>query len=265
MFIGWKKSAILIFILILLGIGYHVYNVNRVHTGNAFFDNKTHKGVMVAHACGGIDGIVYTNSKEALLQSLEAGFRFIEIDLRLTDDGKIIAVHRWSDLEKFGITSKNYAEIMQQKILGKYTVLDAEEIAKIFMQYDDAYLLVDKFKDYEMLVEAFPFYKDRLLVEVFGLYDYSAALRAGIRYPMLMLWDYEDFTEYKEHLYAGRIKMVTASPRFIEKHRDELEKLYALGVNVVAFTFDDAEFIKENINKFSAIYTNFLKPDILKK
>ena len=49
----------------------------------------------IAHAGGAIDGIRYTNSKEAILNSISKGAKYIELDLSLTRDGKLVAVHDW--------------------------------------------------------------------------------------------------------------------------------------------------------------------------
>lgn len=50
---------------------------------------------LIAHAGGGIDGVKYTNSKEALLQSIDTGYRLIEIDLLVSSDGEILGAHDW--------------------------------------------------------------------------------------------------------------------------------------------------------------------------
>lgn len=66
-----------------------VYVVVHTHT-------HTRCGVeYIAHAGGCIDGYLYTNSLEAVQQSLTFGVRNIELDLCLTNDNQIVAAHDW--------------------------------------------------------------------------------------------------------------------------------------------------------------------------
>lgn len=57
---------------------------------NSFSDEK---GVFVAHALGGIDGVVYSNSLEAFEQNYADGRRWFEVDLTLTSDGELALFH----------------------------------------------------------------------------------------------------------------------------------------------------------------------------
>jgi len=52
-------------------------------------------GGLIAHAGGGINGLKYTNSLEAMEQSIEHGFKMVELDLLISSDGRIVAVHDW--------------------------------------------------------------------------------------------------------------------------------------------------------------------------
>lgn len=50
---------------------------------------------LIAHAGGSVDGNPYTNSREALLLSIEAGFRLVELDFSMTRDGDWFTTHDW--------------------------------------------------------------------------------------------------------------------------------------------------------------------------
>ena len=84
---------------------------------------------VVAHALGSIEGIAYTNSKEALVNSYQNGFRLFECDLIMTSDGQIVACHDWDfwNRETAGKVFENGDVIptldvfMSHKIMGKYT------------------------------------------------------------------------------------------------------------------------------------------------
>ena len=53
---------------------------------------------LIAHAGGAIDGHVYTNSKEAVLNSINNGSKYIELDFSLTSDSELVCVHRWENV-----------------------------------------------------------------------------------------------------------------------------------------------------------------------
>ena len=52
---------------------------------------------LIAHAGGGIAGVTYSNSREALDHSYGKGLRLFEIDLNWTTDGHLVLVHDWQD------------------------------------------------------------------------------------------------------------------------------------------------------------------------
>ena len=93
------------------------------HAGGALIDDKTG------------EVFTYTNSKEALLQSIKEGFKFIELDLSLDSQGEIFAAHDYKHFytitnaqlvhflndSAFAPPSKDY--IKNAKIYGRFTPL----------------------------------------------------------------------------------------------------------------------------------------------
>jgi glycerophosphoryl diester phosphodiesterase len=49
----------------------------------------------VAHAGGGLDGVTYTNSIDALEANVDR-YDFFEIDFSLTSDGRLVCIHDWA-------------------------------------------------------------------------------------------------------------------------------------------------------------------------
>ena len=101
---GNNKSTIFLVIILCLSFIYVYKNqpkydsklLKRLHLDNYKF---------IAHAGGGIDQYIYTNSKEAIYKSIKNGFKLIEIDLQETDDEIFIGVHDWHRFKK--ITNYN--------------------------------------------------------------------------------------------------------------------------------------------------------------
>lgn len=56
---------------------------------------------------GGIGNFTYTNSREAVLDSIQRHFRFIEIDLVKTSDGHLFAAHDWKHFKSLAGFSNN--------------------------------------------------------------------------------------------------------------------------------------------------------------
>jgi len=50
---------------------------------------------IIAHAGGAVDGNVYTNSRQALLGSIQNGLELVELDFSRTEDGAWVATHDW--------------------------------------------------------------------------------------------------------------------------------------------------------------------------
>ncbi len=105
----------------------------------------------MAHALSGIDGINYTNSKEALENSYNNGYRLFETDINFTKDHELVCVHGWkkSDYEnKLGITynsegALSYYEFMNVKVKNKYTTISFKDLVELMYKYNDTYFLLD--------------------------------------------------------------------------------------------------------------------------
>ena len=97
---------------------------------------------LIYHAGGGIDGLTYSNSKEALEQTLSRGNRVIEIDFLYTSDGHLVCAHDWH-----GITNQSSPPDLETyknlRIYGKLTPLTAEELLDYMVQFNDLYIVLD--------------------------------------------------------------------------------------------------------------------------
>ena len=55
---------------------------------------------MIAHAGGLVNGVIMTNSLEAIHSARDNGFKFIELDLSFTSDSVLVALHDWPEYNK---------------------------------------------------------------------------------------------------------------------------------------------------------------------
>lgn len=227
------------------------------------------KEAYIAHG-GGIGGFTYTNSREALLDSIQKHFRFIEIDLVETSDGHLFAAHDWKSFKSLaGIpdntpSALSLDEAMGQKIRKTLSPLDGNGIRKLMETNRDFILVTDKIADYELLLKEIPF-PERMIVEVFSPKDYLRALKSGIRYPAYCIWgkkEYETATRF-------RFPIVTMSAHSFFSNADMIQmvrNLHNNGVTILLFgtgfrNWDKETFVQEHLGKtISKIYTDRFSP-----
>ena len=140
------------------------------YLGGDLVDTVLSKNEVMVHACGKIDEYEYTNSVDALENSLKKGGRYIEVDLSLTKDKRVVCVHKWDKdtFESLGIAycteELSYDEFMNSKYYNKYSTMDLKTIIDYLKKYEDLYVMLDVTKNlddedttkiYELIVNGF--------------------------------------------------------------------------------------------------------------
>ncbi|MBT4922447.1 MAG: hypothetical protein HON23_05480 [Rickettsiales bacterium] len=104
---------------------------------------------LITHACGSIDGISYTNAKEALEYSYHTkNSKYIEIDINLSRDEKYVLIHDWHKTftTLFGYKADaplTLVEFKQLKIQDKFTTLSLDDFLAFMHQNHDLHLISD--------------------------------------------------------------------------------------------------------------------------
>ncbi len=233
------------------------YNKDTQHGANAY----------IAHG-GGIGELVYTNSKEALEDSIAKGFRYVELDLQVTEDGEIIGAHSWRKLASltglkntFSFRKKSLNELKELKINGKYNILSSDDIRKTLENNPALILVTDKIDNFDLLLKKIP-YPDRMIVEVFSTYDYIRALEAGIQYPAYSVSS--DSSLYELEKYEFPIAVISASIFYKNNSEHRIKNLHEKGITILVHhgeICDTPEFIETHLGKnISAIYTDKYSP-----
>ncbi len=91
---------------------------------------------LIAHAMGGIDGQVYTDSLEAWEENYKRGYRVFEVDLRVLDDATVVCSHDQPSQSTVG-------EFKNSRVAGRYTPLTVTDLATLMARYPDAWLMTD--------------------------------------------------------------------------------------------------------------------------
>lgn len=143
-----KKTMIIassIIGLSILILGLFVFVKNR---DNELHNQENEDFELIAHAMGSIDGVSYTNSKEAFEYSyIERNIRIYECDLVMANDGKIVLRHDWEmkdfqqriDEDHFPDTQ----EFLSASIYDKYTALSFEDLLSLLVKYPDITIVAD--------------------------------------------------------------------------------------------------------------------------
>jgi len=102
----------------------------------------------IAHAMGGIDGNVCTNSLEAFEHNYALGHRVFEVDFWLTEgDYQAVAFHDEKDWRRMAGVSRaeplTYDLFMSHPTMGAYTPLDYRDVIDLMAKYPDMYIVTD--------------------------------------------------------------------------------------------------------------------------
>lgn len=249
--------------------------INRImqtrndHAGK-FYNGINKLGVdsLIAHG-GGIGEYTYTNSLEAVEDSLAKGLLFIELDLVETSDGRIIAAHDWKHFKTLCRCSQvddsplKFEEARTLKIRGKFNVLTDGDISRLMEAHPRMVLVVDKLKNYRLLLEKIP-HPDRMIVEVFSTLDYKQALEAGIKYPAYCIWSYMSLVEAQDMTFP----IVTCRSALYDwpLGKTLIGRLHEHGATILLYRnggvdCDAPEFLEKHLGKdFSKVYTNTHAP-----
>ncbi len=210
-------------------------------------DSFSKKDIMIAHAGGSINEKLYTNSIEALDQSYMRGVKYFELDLKMTSDNKVVAVHDWENWKKRtefdGKIPPTLDEFMSNKIDNKYTPMSYKEIIEWFLEREDTFLVTDKLNEPIMLRNIFKDLKNKLIIELFTQESIEEALNIDLKNILVsqrLLWKNNYNEKYLQVLMQSKSNVrgfavnkdsVYENPKFFKKARDKGFKVYVYGIN----------------------------------
>lgn len=220
---------------------------------------------LIAHAGGAIDGVMYTNTLEALNESYKKGFRIFELDLIQTSDGHFVASHDWNTWREQsgfnGVLPPNLIEFKKYKILGKYTSLDMDDINRWFDYHKDAILVTDKVNAPKVFSTRFIDNK-RLIMELFTWDAVEEALDNNIQ--AMPTWGIVEQIkgDKTKYLLEKNIKHVAASRNILSDRYFELHEMKKSGIKVYAFHvnhkkgYDEAYMLCHEFDYFYGMYAD---------
>lgn len=252
------RTAIKTFLLLLLPLLFSCSN-NEV----------TCRYELIAHSGGAIDGNIYTNSREAMEQAADKGYRFIELDLAMTADSVLVAAYSWEQFNEISgyackrDTAPTLQEFLSRRIYGRYTPITADDICAFFLANKNLTLVTDKISDADVLERYFAPIKSRMMVEAFTHSDYITLQGRGFGKVLYSCLATDIDETLLKHLLLHRLfgdKIETLALHTSAVDYPAFKIIDALcNYRVALFTINDTTEIPEALKKrIDYIYTDSL-------
>lgn len=229
--------------------------------------------VYAAHAGGVYDGYMGTNSLEAIIESVELGYKLIEVDLVTTSDNRYVLNHDWESMgNRVAFADNNAVDLetfMEYKIYNKFTPMTLEDLIDFLDEHQDILIITDtKDESYAVLRYIKKYYKkyiNRFIPQVYAFKDYRTVKRMGFKNVIITLYsmayniksdpDYIYKQAKKLKPYAIAVPESMLSDEYISKLRPDEIKYFVHTVN-------DSDKADELFDKgIYGVYTDTLLTD----
>lgn len=226
----------------------------------------------IAHGGGKVDKLIKTNTLESLNYNYQNGAKLFELDLKLTSDQKIVAVHDWQSWKVMtnyeGNIPPSYSDFIKNKIYSNYNALDANMILDWFMSKKDAVLFTDKLDDALLIKNRFDKINNNLIIELFSQKQIDRALNNNINNILIsqsILWRNNFRLNYLDELSKLKVKPIGFSvdkntvykfPEFFLKAKKLGFKTYVYNINVTKDKYNESKIICELSNFIYGIYAD---------
>lgn len=234
----------------------------------------------MAHALGGYEGYKYLNSEEALINSLKNGFKFVEVDISITDDDNIVCSHGWTekDCNRCGMDyQEEFSENMTLELFSQQTMhgmkaIPIETLYGYMKKYPRLYLEFDvHIRDtddgthvIEKLVEAFHYDEkvlNRCLMQVYNKKMYKEFNKAYHfkHYQYLIGTKYKKLDDHLNFCRKNQINAIALNKNYITD--EQISKAKKLGFSILVYSIDDREEAEALFRKgVNTVCTNFIEP-----
>lgn len=234
--------------------------------------------MLVAHALGGIDHTPYTNSEEAFLRSWQAGFRWFEVDLATTADGRMVCFHE--NLERRvglnrSISAVGVDEFLSGQFADRYTLMTFERLLRLAVERPGAVLVTDTkrltgtimAKLNQEIDAVDPAMRSRVVIQMYHPEDLPLIRKSEQRHgafgAIIFTLYQSEITdrELLEFVDRSGIRLVTVTTRRF--NRELAAELHERQVKILVHTLNERQQLKAfRIAGIDGSYTDFLTPDV---
>lgn len=240
---------------------------------------------LIAHACGGIGDMTYTNSLDALESSYEAGTRTIEVDFAVTADDKLVCWrYGWykkvsDEYEKDAVLTEE--EFMNSQTFNSLTPMSLETLFELMKEREDMWIITDTKEDerenvqkqFRILLETAEATDstdvlDRFVVQLYN-YEMYDAVEEIYSFPTYILtlyqlgeFDEAQFTEYCRFCKEKGIGSITMWYYWATPEVMEIAERY--GIDVYVHTVNDMDLVEElQAIGVKGFYTDYVVPEMM--
>ena len=154
----------------------------------------------IAHAGGGVMGMTYTDSYDALNENIKKGFEYFELDFNFTSDGHLVCIHDWQGsfkqsfgletderptLEGFKALVKTRSKFQNCTLDGLVDWLERNPSAKIVTDIKD-----DNLRALEIMAKVIPDFGRRVIPQIYFPEDYARVRGMGYEQIIWTLYLY---------------------------------------------------------------------------
>lgn len=231
----------------------------------------------VAHAGGGIDGLTYTNSYEALGLNYKKGFELFEIDFSFTKDGRLVCMHDWKQDVKisFGLTVDEAPDFQTFKkwnrTLYTYRKCDISGLAEWMMKHPKTNIVTDvkqhNLKALQQIAKTYPDLIERFIPQIYSFEEFESVRDLGFDKIIWTLYRYSGSNQSVTNILEQSLEELDDTELAITVSRDRYDsrlskRLEQMGIPLFIHTVNDlgeiASYQKEH--QSAEVYTDFLAP-----
>lgn len=228
----------------------------------------------VAHAGGGVDGMTYTNSYQALDSSFKRGFRYFEIDLDFTADKQLVCIHDWDEgfRRNFGYAVDDVPTLAEFEALtainSKATNCTLDGLMDWMAGHPQARLVTDIRADnihaLNTIVSELPEARSRVIPQIYDPLQYAAVKALGFEQVILTLYRYQgNLSDLSGQVQQWQGDFAITMPINVAR-TGFARHLRSLGIPSYVHTVNDraqgAQLMQDQ--GVAEIYTDFLDPSV---
>lgn len=255
-----------------------LYNTESSEGRYEFDYSWLNENYLIAHAMGGIDGLDYTNCREAMELAYENGFRVFEGDFMYLEGHSVLAHDAEIFCEQAGIpvSELTYDSFTNAKLMGKYSPLMAEDVIDFLAEHPDAYFMTDSkytenpyssFVISDFVIKAMErdasvldrvivqIYNQAMLDEVMDIYPFRSVV-----YTLYQSGD----TPADAMVFCCKSGIGAVTMKDSWASQEVMTLMDTVGLYVLTHTVNDADRIIEAFGQgVDAVYTDFVLPSMV--
>ena len=241
----------------------------------------------IIHACGAIydssgNLCTYTNSLEAIENTIDSDNRFIEVDFDFSSDGYLVCTH---ELE----TPITAEEFMLQKENNEFSHMNLDSIAEIMYLNPSIFIITDiknnNLIGVTQINDKYPDLTDRFIIQVYHDSEYEKISELGYKYIIFTLYNTtpaeREFSvlknNFNKHDYLGltfKHKWIAVNPNHYDEYSSGEDgdppsfssDMKKLGVPIYTHTVDSVDTILYDLQYGAdAVYTNNTETEWIKR